>query len=97
MTTDGPVLTKYPHDRLSRLADIMTDALDRVPGTDDVHAVVILGDRNGGCFHHHNYPDRDGVPGRLFVDVAANLMQMGKALGVRVDVLINGRKAAGTS
>jgi len=48
MTNDGPVVTEYPHDRLSRLADAMTGALDRVPGTGDVRAIVMLDDGGSG-------------------------------------------------
>jgi hypothetical protein len=92
--TDGPVVTDYPHDRLSRLADLMTDALDQVPGTADVRAVVMLNDRADGCVHPHNYPDpRAGTPnGLLFLDTAVHLMEMGRALGMRVEILINGEK-----
>jgi hypothetical protein len=92
--TDDPVLTSYPHDRLSRLADAMTDALDRVPGTDDVRAVVMLNDRETGCVHPHNYPEIEGKQnGLLFLDTAVHLREMGRALGMRVEVLINGEKA----
>jgi hypothetical protein len=91
--TDGPVLTSYPHDRLGRLARIMTEALDRVPGTADVRAVVMLDDGEGGCVHPHKYPGHEGQRNaELFIDTTAHLMELGRALGVRVDVLINGRK-----
>jgi len=91
--TDDPVVTEYPHDRLSRLADLMTDALDAVPGTDDVRAVVMLEDAEGGCVHPHNYPDPEGARNALlFLNVTVHLKEMGRALGVRVDVLINGKK-----
>jgi hypothetical protein len=94
--SDGPVLTSYPHDRLSRLADAMTEALDRVPGTGDVRAIVMLDDGEGGCVHPHNYPDPVGPRNAaLFIDTTAHLMAMGRALGVRVDVLINGKKLGG--
>jgi hypothetical protein len=90
---DGPVLTNYPHDRLSRLAVVMTEALDQVPGTGDVRAVVMLDDGSSGCVHPHRYPDPAGNRNAaLFVDVTAHLMELGKALGIQVDVLLNGRK-----
>jgi hypothetical protein len=93
---DGPVLTRYPHDRLSRLADAMTDALDKVPGTGDVRAVVMLDDGEGGCVHPHNYPDPvDKRNALLFIDTYAHLAEMGKALGVKVEVLVNGKKVPG--
>lgn len=93
---DGPVVTSYPHDRLSRLADAMTDALDKVPGTGDVRAVLMLDDAEGGCVHPHNYPDpADQRNAMLFIDTYAHLAQMGKALGVTVEVFINGEKVPG--
>jgi hypothetical protein len=92
-TTDGPVLTNYPHDRLSRLADAMTDVLDLDPGAGDVRAVVMLDDGEDGCIHPHNYPDPEGAANALlFINVVTHLAAMGKALGVRVEVLINGEK-----
>ena len=94
--SDGPVLTSYPHDRLSRLADTMAEALARVPGTGDVRAVVMLDDSEGGCVHPHNYPDPEGQRDAvLFIDTVAHLTEMGRPLGVRVDVLINGKKVPG--
>ena len=96
--TDRPVLTSYPHDRLSRLAYAMTDALDLIPGTGDVRAVVMLDDKEGGCVHPHGYPDpEDERNAVLFVDTAIHLREMGRALGVRVDILINGKKALADS
>lgn len=94
--TDGPVLTSYPHDRLSRLAALMTGALDRAPGAGGVRAIVMLDDGEGGCVHPHNYPDDEGRRNaELFVDTACHLTEMGKALGVTVEVLINGKKVPG--
>jgi hypothetical protein len=37
-----------PHDRLTRLCALMTDALDAHPGTEDVKAVVMLQDAEKG-------------------------------------------------
>lgn len=93
MTTDGPVVTNYPHDRLSRLADLMTDALDGVPGTGDVRAVVMLDGGEDACVHPHNYPDSEGARNALlFLNITVHLMAIGQGLGVEVDVLINGEK-----
>jgi hypothetical protein len=94
MTTDEPVVTGYPHDRLSRLADAMSDVLAREPGTGDVRAVVMLNDAENGCERPCNYPDpREGQRnGLLFVDTAMHLTEMGRALGMRVEILINGKK-----
>jgi hypothetical protein len=94
---DRPVVTSYPHDRLSRLADIMTGALDGVPGTGDVRAVVMLNDRDGGCVYPHHYPDDETRRNALlFLDVVEHLVATGRALGVKVDVLIDG-EAPGAS
>lgn len=94
--TGGPVLTNYPHDRLSRLAAIMTDALAGAPDAGDVRAIVMLDDGEGGCVHPHNYPDPEGRrDAELFVDTVCHLQELGRALGVRVDVLINGKKVPG--
>jgi len=93
MTNDGPVVTEYPHDRLSRLAAAMTGALDRVPGTGDVRAVVMLDGGEDGCVHPHNYPEPEGARNALlFLNVTVHLMAMGRALGVEVDVIVNGEK-----
>jgi hypothetical protein len=90
---DKPVLTHYPHDRLSRLADAMTEVLDLDPEAGDVRAVVMLDDSKDGCIHPHNYPDpEDGGTGLLFVNTVTHLTAMGEAIGVRVEVLINGEK-----
>jgi hypothetical protein len=96
--TDRPVVTEYPHDRLSRLADAMTDALDLIPGTGDVRAVVMLGDKEGGCVHPHNYPDDEVQRNALlFLDTAGHMVETGRALGMRVEILVNGERAAGAS
>lgn len=92
--TDKPVFTSYPHDRLTRLADAMTGALDKIPGTGDVRVVVMLNDAESGCEHAHNYPGPAGVPnGLVFIDTAIHLAEMGRALGMKVEVFINGKKA----
>jgi hypothetical protein len=98
--SDGPVFARYPHDRLTRLASAMTDTLAATPGTGDVRGVVMLDDGDGGCVHPHGYP---GYPapadkkatGPLFIDVTAHLVELGRALGVQVDILINGEKVPG--
>lgn len=88
-----PLLTSYPHDRLSRLADAMTATLKADPRSDGVRAVVMLDDADGGCVHPHGYPGFEGqADALLFVDTAAHLAAMGRALGVKVDLLINGKK-----
>jgi hypothetical protein len=87
------VVTSYPHDRLSRLAAAMTAALDKIPGTSDVRAVVMLDDAENGCVHPHGYPEPvDARNALLFIDAAVHIAEMGRALGVRVELLINGEK-----
>lgn len=94
--TGHPVVTAYPHDRLSRLADIMTAALDSVPGTGDVRAIVMLHDAEDGCVHPHNYPEPvDARNALLFLHAAVHLTEMGRALGVKVEMLVNGKKVPG--
>lgn len=86
-------LTRYPHDRLIRLADAMTAVLERRPWAQDVRAVVLLDDADGGCIRPYNYPQpTDGGKSLVFVDTVAHLVEMGKALGLRVDILIDGEK-----
>ena len=92
---DIPVITAYPHDRLSRIADAMTDLLDKIPGTGDVRAVVMLNDAENGCEHARNYPEAAGrLNGLLFVDTAVHLMEMGRALGVKAEIVVNGKKVS---
>ena len=74
----------------------MSDALDKIPGTSDVRAVVMLDDGEGGCVHPHNYPEPvERQDALLFIDTAAHLVEMGKALGVKVEMLVNGKKVPG--
>jgi hypothetical protein len=88
------VVTGYPHDRLSRLADAMARALDEIPGTSDVRAVVMLNDAENGCEHAHNYPGPEGRRNALvFIDAAVHIAEMGRALGVKAELLVSGKKA----
>jgi hypothetical protein len=90
---DIPVVTTYPHDRLSRLADAMVKVLEQEPGAGDVRAVVMLNDADSGCVHPHGYPDPEGRRNALlFIDTAVHLGEMGRALGVKTEILVNGRK-----
>jgi hypothetical protein len=89
--TDEPVMTAYPHDRLSRLADAMSAALSQQPGAEDVRAVVLLNDAEGGCIHLFRYEDPvEGLAHEslLFLDLTTQLMEMGRGLGLRVQVLV---------
>jgi hypothetical protein len=75
----------------------MTEALDRVPGAGDVRGVVMLDDGEGGCVHAHNYPGPEGRRNtEMFVEGVGHLAAMGMALGVRVEVLVNGKKVGAT-
>jgi hypothetical protein len=87
------VVTSYPHDRLSRLAAAMTVALDKIPGTGDVRAIVMLDDAENGCVHPHHYPEpADARNALLFIDAAVHIAEMGRALGVTAELLVNGKK-----
>lgn len=89
-----PVVTSYPHDRLSRLAAVMAGAMDGVPGTGDVRAVILLNDADNGCTLPHNYPGltaKGGPTAELFSDLAVRLTELAAVLGVHVQVIIGGR------
>lgn len=97
MNDDEPVLTDYPHDRLTRLADAMGAALDAQPGTGDVRAIVLLNDKDNGCVHAHGYPEPTlACHVLMMADVALHLQQLGKALGTRVEIWVNGARMPGS-
>lgn len=89
--SDEPVLTDYPHDRLTRLADKMGKALASVPGTGDVRAIVLLNDADGGCVHAAGYPgDETARYALMMADTVEHMQALGQAVGARVDIFING-------
>lgn len=92
--TDGPVVTSYPHERLGRIADAMGDVLDQQQDAGDVRAIILLNDADGGCVHLHRYETPGSASphtAEVFVDMVAQLMELGTALGVRVQVLAAGQ------
>jgi hypothetical protein len=93
---DEPVVTDYPHDRLSRLADAMTAVLGRIPEVGDVRSVVLLNDRDNGASHLHGYPESPEGQALVFYDLAMFLAERGRALGMRVDILLDGQPVTGS-
>jgi len=87
---DEPILTNYPHERLSRLADAMTDVL---PDGSGIRAIVFIDDDNGGIVHPWGYPEPEPplVNSLIFLDAAAHLYDLGRALGFDVGIIINGQ------
>jgi hypothetical protein len=84
-------VSDHPHDRLTRLADEMGKVLRK---TGDVRGLILLDDADGGCVHPVGYPGSVRGRAMLFVDTAVHLMAMGDALGMNVEILINGEKVA---
>jgi hypothetical protein len=85
------VVTSYPHDRLSRIAGIMSDVFDQQPGADDVRVAILVNDAEDGCVHLRHYEKPvEGImnDSLVFVDMASQLMELGKALGVHVQVFV---------
>jgi hypothetical protein len=91
---DDPLVTRYPHDRLSRLADAMTAVLGRLPEVGDVRAIVLLDDGEGGTVHPYGYPQPPEGQQVLFADLAQHLMSLGQVLGVEVTVRLDGYQVA---
>jgi hypothetical protein len=85
------VVSDYPHDRLTRLADQMGKVLRKAK---DVRGVILLDDADGGCVHPVGYPGGARGKGTLFIDTAVHLIAMGEALGMNVEIQVNGKKVA---
>ncbi len=86
---NDPIPTSYPHEHLSRLAEEMTD---QVPDNSGIRAVVFVDDNTGGCIHSVGYPEpQDRVDSMIFIDVAAHLYELGRALGIDIGVTVNGQ------
>lgn len=91
MSIDEPVVTDYPHDRLTRLAAAMGDALAAQPGTGDVRAMVLLNDADEGCVHAAGYPgDETARHALMMADAVEHIQALGMAVGARVGITING-------
>jgi hypothetical protein len=88
---DEPILTSYPHDKLSRLANEMTEVL---PDNSGIRSIVFIQDEDEGaaCEHTFGYPDKSvkGVGAMIFVDAATHIRALGKGIGIDVRLLING-------
>lgn len=72
-----------PHDRLTRLAAAMTDALDHHPeAAGDEKAIVMLDDGRRGGIHMHGYDDDLDAVAALFTHLQAILEANGKTMQI---------------
>lgn len=90
---DGLVLTDYPHDKLTRAAVKMAGA-GRAAGAEC--GIILLSDAGEDgtcCLHPFGYegPDKAGILAQVFVQVAEHLIFFGLSMGVKVDLLVNGK------
>lgn len=78
--------TEEPHDRLTRLAGVMTEALDAHPEHEAEKAVVFLqdGDRGGMCIHGYDDP-REAV-----ADVLVHLQALLASYGTDLQLMVLG-------
>lgn len=84
MTTEPTRTVGQPHDRLTRLVAVMTDALEADPEyADDVRAAVFLntGARGGAVLHGYE-KDSDAV-----ADVLVHLTAVLEANGIRLELI----------
>lgn len=77
-----PKRTTEPHDRLTRLAAAMTDALDVIPGTDGVRAIVMLREGNRAAAQLHGYDDDVEAIADVFEHLRAVFRANGRDLEV---------------
>lgn len=73
-TTDGP------HDRLTRLCEAMTDALDAHPERGEEKCIVFLQDAERGGLQLHGYEDETEAVVDLFIHLRAIFRSQGKEL-----------------
>ncbi len=86
------ILTEYPHDALTYAADALGQALRNRPGCENVLGVILLDDGDDGCIHPVGYPqDTEGVA-TMLANVSEHFVNMGRAVGVDIEVYANGRK-----
>lgn len=80
--------TKQPHDRLTRLCDLMTRALRADPECDtDVRCVVFLTDGKRGGLVTDGYDESDGADLGALVDVVSHLQAIMRANGKDLQVI----------
>jgi hypothetical protein len=78
-----PSRSEEPHDRLTRLCEAMTDALEAHPEmSDEVKCVVFLQDGERGGLQLHRYDDDSDA----IVDVLMHLRAIFAANGQRLEV-----------
>jgi hypothetical protein len=78
-------VTGEPHDRLTRLSAVMTEALEAHPEFgDDIKCIAILSDGERGGMSLFNYDDgRDAM-----ADLLAQTQALGEAAGLTLDLLM---------
>ena len=83
---DEPVQTSYPHDRLTRLADQMTEDLP-----EDVRAVVLLNDAKDGVVHSRHYPGEvQDAATLMIIDMTEHLVSTARSVGIEMEVSVDG-------
>jgi len=70
-----------PHDRLTGLCAVMTEALDAQPNTDDVRCVVFLSDDERGGLVTHGYGEGEEEQLQAWLDVFSHLRALMRANG----------------
>ena len=76
--------TTEPHDRLTRLTAVMTDALEAAPEySDSVKAVIMLDDGIRGGIQLYGYDDDSAA----MADLLVHLRAIFRANGKRMDVM----------
>lgn len=80
---EPPIVTNEPHDRLTRLCDAMTDALENhAEYSDEIRCAVFLSDGDKGGIVLHGYDEGDSMEAMvdLFVHLRAIFRANGKDL-----------------
>ena len=75
-----------PHDRLTRLCELMTDALDEaLEDGEQIRGIVFLNNPEKGGIQMFGYPDTGSGLADLLVHMKAMFASMGKGFGVMND------------
>lgn len=74
-----------PHDRLTEVTGVMVAALESLPDSEDLKAIVFVndGERGGTCMHNYDGDDIAAAADAI-EHVAAILEVQGKELRIRV-------------
>lgn len=83
-------LSNEPHERLTELCAVMTDALDEArEESEEIRCVVFLSDEQGGGLQVHGYPGdtNDEVTAAALADVLVHLQSIFRARGQDMRVI----------